>query len=168
MKIEGISPGYERYLKDESRVEGKAESICFPETVSDAVEAVRRAYKEKVQITVQGARTGLTGAAVPEKGSILNFSKMKGELKFNEDGSLYAEAGVTLKEIHDYLRKSKVCFLPNPTEDTAAIGGMFGCNAMGIDGRDTASSVLGLRWINGKGDLWEIKRGSYIFDKQGC
>jgi hypothetical protein len=64
------------YLKDESRISGKAETISFPENETQVQDIVKILLKQKTPITVQGSRTGITGGAVPMGGHILNLSKM--------------------------------------------------------------------------------------------
>ena len=57
---------YEAYLRDESRTVGKADSISFP-ACEEEVREVLRALPTHVPVTVQGARTGLAAAAVPQE-----------------------------------------------------------------------------------------------------
>ena len=167
MKIEAMTDKYERWLKDESRIKGNAEAVCFPERFEEAQEAVAYAREHGLHVTPQGARTGLTGAAVPEGGLIVDCQNLKG-LELREGPVLYAEAGVTLEQVHALLKKEARVFPPNPTEETATLGGMFGCNAMGIDGQRTAPWVRKLWWLTASGDVWEIERGSCVFDESGC
>lgn len=167
MKIEAMTDKYERWLKDESRIKGKAEAVCFPERFEEAQEAVAYAREHGLHVTPQGARTGLTGAAVPEGGLIVDCQNLK-TLELREGPVLYAEAGVTLEQVHALLRKESRVFPPNPTEESATLGGMFGCNAMGIDGQRTAPWVQKLWWLTAAGDVWEIERGSCVFDESGC
>ncbi|WP_195268372.1 FAD-binding oxidoreductase [Eubacterium sp. 1001713B170207_170306_E7] len=167
MKIETMEDKYGQWLRDESRISGSAGAVCFPESFEQAQEAVAYARTGGLRITLQGARTGLTGAAVPQGGLIVDCQGMKG-LERREGPVLYAEAGVTLEQLHAFLRKEALEFPPNPTEETATLGGMFGCNAMGIDGQRTAPWVRKLWWLTASGGVWEIERGSCVFDDTGC
>lgn len=167
MKIEAMTEKYERWLGDESRIRGRADAVCFPGSFEEACEAVDHARRSGLRVTPQGARTGLTGGAVPEGGLIVDCQGLKG-LELREGPALYAEAGVTLEQLHAFLRKEPWVFPPNPTEESAALGGLFGCNAMGIDGQKTAPWVRKLWWLTAAGAVWEISRGSYIFDDSGC
>ena len=67
---------YDEYLRDESRYTGWAEAIAFPKDEAQVIEIMKTARQNRTPVTVQGARTGLTGAAVPQGGYILNMSKM--------------------------------------------------------------------------------------------
>ena len=67
---------YQEYLHDESRQVGAAQSISFPTTEDEVREILRRMREENISVTIQGNRTGLAAAAVPEEGHILNVEKM--------------------------------------------------------------------------------------------
>ncbi len=67
---------YQDYLHDESRQIGKAQTISFPTTEEEVREILRRMREENINVTIQGNRTGLAAAAVPDGGHILNVEKM--------------------------------------------------------------------------------------------
>lgn len=167
MKIDVMNNKYTSYLRDESRIQGRAEAIAFPKTQEEAQEVVSHARRTGMSVTPQGARTGLTGGAVPEGGLVISCCGMK-NLEWAGEDLLHAEAGVTLEQLHSFLRKETRLFPPNPTEETATLGGMFGCNAMGIDGEKTGDWVEKLWWLTGSGEVWEIPRGVWVFDREGC
>lgn len=167
MIFEKIYPKYDNALRDESRCVGTAEAICFPETAEEAAEAVQEAVKQGLKIKIQGACTGLTGSAVPDGGLVLRGEKLK-NIDFNPDGSLHVGAGATLEAIDAFLHKSGKVFLPKPTEKTATIGGMFGVNAMGLDGQRMSDYIEGLQFLLSNGKIVEICRGEGIFDDTGC
>ncbi|MBU4247111.1 MAG: hypothetical protein KKD14_01945 [Verrucomicrobia bacterium] len=56
------------YLTDESRLCGRAERLFFPRTESDLIVILRATGQAKVPVTLSGARTGITGGAVPLAG----------------------------------------------------------------------------------------------------
>lgn len=145
------------YLRDESGMTGTAEAVCFPENVPE-LQAVLRQLKGK-NITVQGARTGLCGGAVPSESVIINMTRMKEVTGFSydkekEEGTITVAAGVTLGEIKQWLKKKRMdvsglseedltaweayqksgytlWFLPNPTEQEATLGGIAATGAVG-------------------------------------
>jgi len=143
------------FLHDESRLSGSAETISFPLATSDVIEIVKALKKD--EITVQGSRTGLAAAAVPNGGHIINFSKANKILGLRQDqnGDFYlrCQPGLLLSELNDVLinknfnqdnwspesksvlselHNSQRFFLPpDPTEKSATIGGMVACNASG-------------------------------------
>lgn len=174
MKIEQVLPKYESYMKDESHLTGYAEGICFPKTVEELVQAVDLAQKEGMNITVQGARTGLLGGAVPRGGLVINLSELNSILDLQETeegGFLVAQAGVTLLEAETNCAARNLCFPINPTQQTATLGGVFATGASGMSGvrvGEAYSYVNKLRWVTPTGTLWELTRGQYVFDKNGC
>ena len=74
--IEPFQPAHADYLRDESRRTGTADRIAFPRTEAEVLAALAEARAHKMPITTQGARTGVTGGAVPEGGLVLNLSHM--------------------------------------------------------------------------------------------
>ena len=195
--IKNIEDKYEEYLKDESRLAGEAASISFPETEQQVVDIVSSLAKMGVPITVQGARTGIAGGAVPKGGHILNLSKMTAihGLKIGDDGffQLEVQPGLLLSELTTSLKRKHFeasgwseeardanrkfthdglqFFPPDPTETTATLGGMFACNAAGMNDYfygSTARYVTGIRVALITGEIWELDRGAYIFNADGC
>jgi D-lactate dehydrogenase (cytochrome) len=138
MEIKRFEDKYSSYLSDESRSVGRAEFIAFPESESDFSECLKFAEKNKIKATVRGAGTGLLGRAVPCGGLLISTERMNkifGVEKFGDGYILNAECGATLKEIEDFLKTSfsEYIFAPNPTEKSATLGGLFACNATGLN-----------------------------------
>lgn len=122
-----IEPAYLGYLRDESRRQGTALAIAFPEDEEALLQAVRIAGMP----TVQGARTGLDGLAVPDGGRIVNLSRFRRVLSERlENGRriVRCEAGCPL----DVLEDGQWFFPPAPTEASATLGGAIHCDAQGI------------------------------------
>ncbi len=60
-----ITDTYALYLDDESHsFDGKAEKIVFPSTEAEVATLMKAAFEAGTAVTIQGGRTGLTGAAV--------------------------------------------------------------------------------------------------------
>ena len=157
-----VSPGYERYLTDESRLTGRAEWICFPETPEQAAQAFREAQGES--LTIQGACTGLRGGAVPMGGRIINLSRLNHLDKIRETpagGLVTAEAGVTLSQLQQQAGKHGLRLLPNPTEETATLGGLLALDSAGPNilafGR-ISSYVTAITYVDENGNLREASR----------
>ncbi len=158
--IHAYNDEYMEYLRDESRTEGYADSISFPAGEKEVVEVLKEVGAAKSCITVQGGRTGLTAAAVPFGGHILNTSRMNHVLglRCDENGVFYVtlQPGVVLAQLNTYLSEKtfpqndtahwdesslaalqlftaapEQFFPPNPTETSALIGGIVACNASG-------------------------------------
>ncbi len=159
---EQIKDIYALYLDDESHsFEGKTERLVFPTTEVEVASELRKAYENDTPLTMQGGRTGLTGAAVPLGGTTLNFQEMDRLLYMNyypdEDRySITAEAGVLLEDlVRAVLTKDldelqgkgdsanqealemflederEMSFAVDPTETSAWLGGIVACNASG-------------------------------------
>lgn len=152
---------FHEYLHDESGLVGSALGICFPESEADILFALELAAKEGCGVSIQGARTGLVGGAVPMGNIVVNLSRMKRIAPaVDEDGSIVldVEPGVT----HDELRAaiirldspSALFWPPDPTETSATIGGAAACNSHGpcafLYGR-TGDHLAGARIVRADG-----------------
>ncbi|RDE12871.1 MAG: hypothetical protein C4K48_09405 [Candidatus Thorarchaeota archaeon] len=157
-----ITDTYALYLDDESHsFDGAADKIVFPTNEAELALLMKNAYDSGTPVTIQGGRTGLTGAAVPLGGIALNLEKMNRLLYMNysESSDLYsigAEAGVTLEDLARavstkslsalegvgtpekqaalarFMRESADFTFPvDPTEMSAWLGGIVACNASG-------------------------------------
>lgn len=180
---------YIEYMRDESRITGKADSISFPTNEAELKRVLEKLAESTEAITVQGARTGLTGGAVPMQGHVINLSKMNRitGLRFDSDKDCYflrVEPGVLLSEVNaaisklefdtsawsaeslealKLLKASKSRFFsPDPTETSATIGGMVSCNASGAKSFKygaTRNHIESLRIVLADGDTVSLKRG---------
>ena len=157
-----ITDTYALYLDDESHsIDGTADKIVFPATEGELAVLMKNAYASGTPVTIQGGRTGLTGAAVPLGGIALNLEKMNQLLYMNysESKDLYsigAEAGVTLEDLVRAVSSKSLnalegvgtpeqqaalarfkhesadfTFPVDPTEMSAWLGGIVACNASG-------------------------------------
>jgi D-lactate dehydrogenase (cytochrome) len=193
---EPVGDKYEMYLQDESRFAGKAEEILFPLNAAQVEDALRHMTSSKTPLTVQGARTGISGAATPAGGGILSMVKMNAITQLAVDGEdqffVTVEPGVPLSELtHCLTRKSfdtslwsadsrdaferlkqapAQFFPPDPTETTATFGGMFACNAHGLNAcryGATADHVHAVTLALPDGGSWKVVRGRHLFDDEG-
>jgi len=157
-----ITDTYALYLDDESHsYEGKADKIIFPSSEAEIATIMKKAFDDGITVTIQGGRTGLTGAAVPLGGIALNLEKLTNlsYMEYDESEGLYsiaAEAGVTLEDLVDAVVTKKLdnlqdkgtaeqqkalelflseadnfTFPVDPTEMSAWLGGIVACNASG-------------------------------------
>lgn len=155
-----ILESYIDYLSDESKsVKGKARAIFFPSSEAEVASIIAYANENKIPVQISGARTGLTGGAVPEDAYLISIERLnalKG-IGFDEKENRYYfefEAGIPLadvyrivenkeidvlkgkspemdKVIEQYLNDKKYFFPPDPTESTAQLGGATATNASG-------------------------------------
>ncbi len=147
------------YLTDESRLSGRAERIYFPRTETELAAILRAAGKASASVTLSGARTGITGGAVPLGGWLVSLDNMDRILGLRQDAVqnrfyLRCQPGLTLAALDKALNKKIFpgeanwpaadrqaleafrqpggwMFPPDPTERTASLGGMIACNASG-------------------------------------
>lgn len=174
------------YGRDESRRTGTFEWIAFPETVDDLRAALRQARERHLPVTVQGARTGIAGGAVPEGGCVLSLEKMNrivaaglgadGNVRLRVqpglslDGLRRALAGDRAPEVPsrdvpggEMLRSGgEWVFTPDPTEPSASLGGMAACNASGARSfvyGPMRRHVHALRVVLSDGDTLRLERG---------
>ncbi len=157
-----ITDTYVLYLDDESHsFDGATEMLLFPTSEAEVVTILRDAHEKGTPVTIQGARTGLTGAAVPLGGITVNLEKMTNLLymQYDESEGLYSiggEPGVLLEDLvkavtsrsleviqgkgtseqqqalEKFLTESKDYTFPvDPTEMSALLGGIVACNASG-------------------------------------
>lgn len=147
---------FESYLRDESGAVGYCDEMIFPKSVEELCQAVPDAT------TIQGARTGLAGGAVPQGGKVINLSGLDKILGVEQrDGTTYlrVQAGVTLAAIQTAAQQHGCFFPPNPTEKTATIGGVFVCNAIGASSvryGDTTKYVTAVSVVTPQGERKEF------------
>ena len=158
--IESFQPAHADFLRDESRRTGTADRIAFPRTESDVLAALAEARAARMPVTTQGARTGVTGGAVPEGGLVLNLSKMD-KILSAANGEMRVQPGATLAAIRAAVPPG-FYFAPDPTEPSATIGGMISCNSSGalsfLHG-PTRNHILGLRIATLAGEILDLRRG---------
>ena len=157
---ETFQPAHADLLRDESRRAGRADRIAFPRTEEDVLSVLSEARALQMPITTQGARTGVTGGAVPEGGIVLNLSHMN-RIHAPGNNTLRVQPGATLVSIRAALPPN-LYFAPDPTEPSASIGGMISCNSSGalslLHG-PTRNHVVGLRVALANGEVVDLRRG---------
>jgi D-lactate dehydrogenase (cytochrome) len=168
--IHPLTETYHEYLKDESKLEGAADSISFPESEAEIDTILQVMRKNQMPVTIQGGKTGVVGSAVPAGGHIMNLSRMNKVKSFFAAGEgealLKVEPGVTLNELRraiDRLKTPKAFFWPpDPSETTATVGGVASTDAMGLCFHlygKSVSYVSGIRVMNAEGSIRDLKRG---------
>lgn len=161
------------FLRDESKMEGKADFVAFPSTTDEVSVLMKWAAEENLQVTFSGGRTGIAGGAVPAGGLLLSLAKMKsiGKLNRTEAGELTirCSAGILLSELETHLtiEKTGAFFPPDPTETSANIGGMIACNASGAHTfayGPTRKYVKAITVVLANGEILNIERGQFHAD----
>ncbi|MDD5482996.1 MAG: FAD-binding oxidoreductase [Kiritimatiellae bacterium] len=177
------------YLSDESRLPGRAEKIFFPQSEGGIAAILHAAKTGGKSVTVSGGRTGIAGGAVPGGGWLMSVEKMNRVLglRFDEKRDCFflrCQPGTILEALNrmiaekhfesedswppeskaalELFRKpGKWRFAPDPTEGSAAIGGMIACNASGartFHYGPTRAYVEALRLVLAEGVLLDIRR----------
>lgn len=181
--VEGAEAILERsadVLRDESNLVGPAgagltlERVYFPETVAQAAAVVGEAARGLVPLTVSGARTGITGGAVPvESRWVLSLSRLNRFIEFRKDEEsegpvARVEAGLTLAALGEELASrgriaGRKWFYPvDPTEATAAVGGTIATDASGARSYRYGSTrewVRALKVVLADGRVIDLRRG---------
>jgi len=172
--IEAFRDEFKEYLRDESRKTGEAHYISFPKTGDEVREVMNCAAESKANITIQGARTGITAGAVPYGGHILNMSRMNGisDLRYDEKRREYfltVQPGALLSDVRKALADTPYFFPPDPTEASASLGGMVACNASGACSYyygPTRRYIEALHIILPDGSEIKLRRGKHKASKR--
>lgn len=185
--IKSFNEQYDDYLHDESRSIGRAESISFPKSEEEVCQLLAELSQRGLPVTVQGARTGLAAAAVPNGGHIMNLGRMNRVMGCRQSEGRFSfllQPGVILSEFQKMLEKKQfrtdgwsqdamsalaafrdaepLFFPPDPTEISASIGGMVACNASGARSflfGATRKHIRGLHMALADGRLLRLRRG---------
>lgn len=156
----------EQFLSDASNYRGECEAVYFPETGDDIISILSDANKNGTPVTVAGAGTGLTGAAVPEGGIVVSMAKFNKIIGIDKNSLLVkVQAGVILSELQAQLNSAGLLYPPDPTETDCFVGGTIATNASGAKTflyGPTRSYVQALSIILPNGEKFSIRRGEYF------
>ena len=153
----------ESYLVDTSGLRGHAEKLFVPSSETELLAIIADAQRDSIPVTVAGARTGVTGGAIPQGGWIISLEKFR-RLEISE-GCAIAGAGVSLEAIQEAASRARQFYAPDPTERTATIGGNIATNASGSRSfryGSTRKHVLALRIALMDGGVLHVRRGDKV------
>jgi len=150
--------------------------------------------EKKIPVTISGGRTGIVGGAVPQTGAIISMDSMNQitRIKWNEDRKewrITAQPGIRLrdlqqkittknlgrnsdepewKELSQFQKEPDQYFYPpDPTEDTASLGGTIATDASGARtyfyGR-TREHIRAIRIVLVNGEVIDLHRGEHLID----
>jgi len=99
MQVKTQKDELENYLIDASNLQGGfSEKLFIPETAEEIAEILKEANKEKIPVTISGARTGTVGGAIPFSGWVISLEKFNRIKEINEDYAV-VESGVILTDL---------------------------------------------------------------------
>ncbi|MBA4184998.1 MAG: FAD-binding oxidoreductase [Acidobacteria bacterium] len=162
MQVKTQKDELENYLTDASNLQGGfSDKLFIPESREEIAEILKEANREKIPVTVSGARTGTVGGAIPFGGYVISLEKLNRINEINEECAV-VESGVILNDLQKAVEAKKLFYPPDPTEWSCQIGGTVATNASGARSFKygaTRKFVQRLEIVLGCGDSLNLKRG---------
>jgi FAD/FMN-containing dehydrogenase len=141
------------YLTDVMQHSGAALAVALPESTAHLSELVRSAFAQGVRLIPQGERTGLVGAAVPDRSGkqcVVSLARMNRVRDFDPlNRSITVDAGMRLSDLNRHAAAAGLC-LPLDLGSNPSVGGLIGSNAGGsrlLKYGDVRRNVLGLEAV---------------------
>ena len=150
-------------FKDAGGYAGVVEQAFRPETEADLVGLMREAYASDTPVTIGGSWTGVAGGSIGHQGWMVGMDRFR-KLEVL-DGKANVGAGVILRDLQAAARATGQIYAPDPTENTASLGGMIANNASGSRSflwKATRAHIEALRVVFADGSVRTFRRGEAI------
>jgi D-lactate dehydrogenase (cytochrome) len=138
------------------------DAVCFAQSNEEVAQIVRLCAESQTPIIAYGTGTSLEGQVQAVNGGIcIDLSQMNAVIEVNtEDLDCRVQAGVTRRQLNQYLRDTGLFFPIDPGADTS-IGGMTATRASGTNAvryGTMRENVLALTVVTASGEI--IKTGT--------
>jgi len=112
------------------------ELVVRPGSTEEVSAVMRLAQVERIPVTPQGARTGLSGGSHPIYGGIaLSLERMNRILEIDEENLMVViEPGVLIVDLHEATEERGLLYPPDPGQESGSLGGNISTNAGGVRG----------------------------------
>jgi len=160
--VSSTSEDIEKHAIDESlEPPHPPEVVVRPRSTEEVSAVMKVAYREKIPITPQGSRTGLSGGSHPVYGGIaLSLERMTSILEIDEENLMaVVEPGVLIMDLHAETEKLGLLYPPDPGQDSGSLGGNISTNAGGVRGMKygvTRDFVQGLEAVLTNGEVINV------------
>ena len=140
-------------------------AVVLPSTVEEVQSILRLANQCNLAIVPSGGRTGLSGGAVAKDGElVVALDRMNQLIEFNPmDRSVTVGAGMITGQLQEFAEQQGLFYpVDFASSGSSQIGGNIATNAGGIKVIKygmTRNWVVGLKVVNGAGDILELNKG---------
>lgn len=147
------------YGFDASSLEGRPAAVVRPDTTDEVSKVAAYASEQGIPLVPRGAGSGMTGGAIPSKGSIvLSLERMNRIINIDEKNMVATvEPGVINEHLQNRLEMMNLFYPPDPSSMAfCTIGGNIAENAGGpraIKYGVTRDYVLGLQVVLADGTI---------------
>jgi FAD/FMN-containing dehydrogenase len=139
--------------------------VVLPGSTAEVQSIVHLAREHRVALVPSGGRTGLSGGAVAARGEVVvSMERMNRLLEFSPgDRSITVESGMITAQLQQHAASRDLMYAVDfASAGSSHIGGNIATNAGGIKviryGM-TRDQVLGLKVVDGRGQILELNRG---------